>query len=52
MQIFIRQKNSPSKQVADEAVEIDISDIEKMCALIQDKKIDGIFVGWTVHGKS
>ena len=44
---FYKTEDSPSKQIADEAILIDISDIDAMLALIQEKKIDGIFVGWT-----
>lgn len=40
-------EDSPSKQVADETVDIDISKIDDMLALIKEKNIDGIFVGWT-----
>ena len=40
-------ENSPSKQVADETVEINISDIDAMLALIKEREVDGIFVGWT-----
>lgn len=38
---------SASKQVADEHVEINISDIDAMVQLIHDRHIDGVFVGWT-----
>lgn len=38
---------SPSKQCADEYVDIDISNIKAMVELINNKHIDGIFVGWT-----
>ncbi len=44
---FYKTEDSPSKQVADLAIEIDISDIDAMLDLIQKEKIDGIFVGWT-----
>jgi biotin carboxylase len=44
---FYKTKDSPSKQVADEAIDIDISNIDAMLELIEEKKIDGIFVGWT-----
>jgi len=44
---FYSTEDSPSKQIADEAVEIDISHIDEMVALIKDKGVDGIFVGWT-----
>lgn len=40
-------EDSPSKQVADETVDIDISNIDAMLALIKERKVDGIFVGWT-----
>lgn len=44
---FYSYEKSPSKQVADEYVDIDISDIDAMVKLVQDEKVDGIFVGWT-----
>lgn len=44
---FYATEDSPSKQVADEAILIDISDIEAMLSLIKEKHVDGIFVGWT-----
>ena len=44
---FYKTEESPSKQVADVAVEIDISDTDAMLKLINEYKIDGIFVGWT-----
>ena len=44
---FYPTENSPSKQVADEAVDIDISKIDDMVALIKEKGVDGVFVGWT-----
>lgn len=44
---FYPTEDSPSKQLADEAILIDISDIDAMVALIKEKKIDGVFVGWT-----
>lgn len=44
---FYPTEDSPSKQVADEAVDIDISNIEAMLTLIKKYEIDGIFVGWT-----
>lgn len=44
---FYPTEASPSKQIADEAVEIDISHIDEMVALIREKSVDGIFVGWT-----
>lgn len=40
-------EESPSKQVADETVDIDISDIDAMTALIKERGVDGVFVGWT-----
>lgn len=36
-----------AKQVADEHVDINISDIDAMVELISRKKIDGIFIGWS-----
>lgn len=44
---FYPFEKSASKQVADECVEINISDIEAMVKLIHEKKVDGVFVGWT-----
>lgn len=44
---FYKTEDSPSKQVADVAIDIDISNTEAMLKLIKDYKIDGIFVGWT-----
>ncbi len=38
---------SPAKKIADEAWNVDFSDTEKMVALIKEKNVDGIFVGWT-----
>lgn len=44
---FYPIEKSASKQVADETVDIDISDIDAMVELVNKKQIDGIFVGWT-----
>lgn len=44
---FYKTEDSPSKQVADIAIDIDISDINAMLELIKTHHIDGIFVGWT-----
>ena len=44
---FYPTTQSPSKQIADIAIDIDISDINAMLTLIKDYNIDGIFVGWT-----
>lgn len=44
---FYPEDQSPSKQIADEKVDIDISDIEAMVNLIKNRHVDGIFVGWT-----
>lgn len=44
---FYKTEDSPSKQVADVAIDIDISDIDAMLKLIKEYQIDGIFVGWT-----
>ncbi len=44
---FYPEDQSPSKQIADEKVDIDISDIDAMVKLINERYIDGIFVGWT-----
>lgn len=39
--------SSPSKQVADEWEDINISDIDNMVNLIKAKQVDGVFVSWT-----
>ena len=44
---FYKYEDSPSKQVADIAIDIDISEIDAMVQLVKDYHIDGIFVGWT-----
>lgn len=44
---FYPYDKSASKQAADEHVDINISDIDAMVQLIQEKHIDGVFVGWT-----
>jgi len=44
---FYPTEASPSKQVADVAIDIDISKTDAMLELIREHKIDGIFVGWT-----
>lgn len=44
---FYPVEKSASKQVADESVDIDISNIDAMVDLVKEKQIDGIFVGWT-----
>lgn len=44
---FYKESDSPSKQIADEKVDIDISNIDAMVQLIKDYNVDGIFVGWT-----
>lgn len=44
---FYPMETSPAKQIADETVNIDISDIDAMVQLVRDMQIDGIFVGWT-----
>lgn len=44
---FYPTEASPSKQIADEAIDIDISKIDDMVELIKEKSVDGIFVGWT-----
>ena len=44
---FYPEKDSPSKQIADEKVDIDISNIDAMVNLIKERHVDGIFVGWT-----
>lgn len=40
-------EKSASKQVADEHIEIDISNTEAMVELIKERGVDGVFVGWT-----
>ena len=44
---FYPIENSPSKQIADETVDINISDIDAMVELIKERGVDGVFVGWT-----
>ena len=44
---FYKTEDSPSKQVADLAIDIDISNTDAMVELIKKHNIDGIFVGWT-----
>ena len=44
---FYKTEDSPSKQIADVAIDIDISNIEAMVKLIKEYHVDGIFVGWT-----
>lgn len=44
---FYPIEKSASKQIADETVAVDISNIDAMVALVKEKQIDGIFVGWT-----
>lgn len=44
---FYPIEESPSKQIADETVDIDISKTDEMLTLIKERGIDGIFVGWT-----
>ena len=44
---FYKTEDSPSKKVADVAIDIDISDTPAMLKLIKDYKVDGVFVGWT-----
>ena len=44
---FYKTEDSPSKQVADIAIDVDISNTEAMLKIIKDYNIDGIFVGWT-----
>ena len=44
---FYPFEKSASKQVADEHIEINISDIDAMVQLIHEKSVDGVFVGWT-----
>ncbi len=44
---FYPVEQSPSKQIADEVVDIDISNIDAMVDLIRKHQIDGVFIGWT-----
>ena len=44
---FYKFEDSPSKQVADITIDIDISDIDAMVRLVKEYHVDGIFVGWT-----
>ena len=43
---FYKTEDSPSKQIADVAIDIDISDINAMLNLIKEYNVDGIFVGF------
>ena len=40
-------KNSPAKRVCDEAIDIDIFDLEKLKMLAIEKKIDGVISGFS-----
>ena len=40
-------ERSPAKKVADEAWDVDFSDVEHMAELIRENHVDGIFIGWT-----
>lgn len=44
---FYPTETQPGKQISDEAINIDITDIDAMLDLIKERKVDGIFVGWT-----
>ena len=44
---FYGVDRSPAKAVADEAWDVNFSDIDHMVDLIRTHHIDGIFVGWT-----
>ena len=44
---FYPIEQSPSKQIADIIINVDISDIDAMVKIVKDYHIDGIFVGWT-----
>ncbi len=44
---YYKTENTPGKMVCDEPIEIDFSNVDAMCELVREKKIDGIFVGWT-----
>ncbi len=44
---FYPTEASPSKQIADIAIDIDISHTDEMLELIRKYNVDGIFVGWT-----
>lgn len=44
---FYKTEDSPSKQAADIAIDVNIADIDAMVALIREHHVDGVFVGWT-----
>ncbi len=44
---FYAADKSPAKLEADEALDIDFSDIPAMVSLVKEKGIDGYFIGWT-----
>lgn len=44
---FYKTEDSPSKQIADVAIDVDISNIDAMLKIVKDYNVDGIFVGWT-----
>lgn len=44
---FYPFEKSASKQVADEFVDVDISDTDAMVRLVEEKGVDGVFIGWT-----
>ncbi len=39
-------KDSPGKQIADEAVEVSVTDVDAVVKVIRDYHIDGVFVGF------
>ena len=44
---FYEAERSPAKLVADEAWNVNFSDIDRMVELIRENGVSGIFVGWT-----
>ncbi|NLY61949.1 MAG: ATP-grasp domain-containing protein [Clostridiales bacterium] len=40
-------KNSPAKQIADEAFLVSTADVDAVVQLIKEKKVDGVFTGFT-----
>lgn len=44
---FYKFEDSPSKQVADVSIDVDISDIDAMVKIVKEYGVDGIFIGWT-----
>lgn len=43
---YNRPEDSPGKQIADEAVDLNITDVDSVTAYIQSNRIDGVIVGF------